>query len=569
MPDLTTYTGNVGLGLGGNADVPITTAPVLDNVNKLGNDIVAYNHANNVALFNQKIKDRDTLYQTLNSGEGQVGLMREEDRPVYNAAKDDANKAFLDLTKNGGINNPQAVADYRKKIDYLNQVSTQAQARYKLIGDEEQAIGNETRTPIRQARQKNLQAWSSDFWATPKPYQQMQDYDPTTDFSAKYNNGSFTGTSTSPTQTTDWKTVTDKNGKIITKNTEKTAPLKGKQPLTGDVQLDANGEPYNIEKGAKYDFNKTLFNATTDYTENKDFGAEKQRTFLNDVESLAAPQQQEFLGTILSKAQQYNAENGFVPDANGNYPQGAINIDRLRSQFVPRDPNDMSKGFHVALAPPELAALYSLATVNKFVQGDTKVFNKDYADALNKKRAERDKSALGWAKLNFAESKETAGAQSVLDEATDIINKGTKTTAQNFDNRGKNKQVLEIADPNILKQFSAIDKDGQLVKTPDVVQFDKDKGQLYLTYYTKSGNGTVQLDSKGDPFVDQRIPLNEKTWLTEITKRQNPNKDIGIINNLVDRALKANGNSLYKLSQKYSGKQEDTDINSLRKKYNY
>jgi hypothetical protein len=195
-----------------------------------------------------------------------------------------------------------------------------------------------------------------------------------------------------------------------------------------------------------------------------------------------------------------------------------------------------------------------------------------------KLNVERGKLGLDWAKYNSSTGDDIYGADSAIGEASSIISKGVNTTAQNFEGTGKNKKVLQIADPNILNLFGKVDKDGKTTNIPDVLQYDPTNDNLYLTYYTRKDdpNSTekepkqvIDYDAQGDPYVEKRIPLDARTWLTEIVKRQNPNKDIGTINRLVDKALKDNGNSLFKLSQKYnaraSAKEEDgsTDISKL------
>lgn len=398
MPRLTDYTGDAALGLGSNPQIPVTTTGTNDVINQTGRDLLLLNYENNLKLFNQKVQDRDTLYNLLATGQGSTGAIRDEDRKIYNDAKADANNTFLELAKSGGVNNPAAMKKYKEKVDYLNQVATQAQARYKLMGDDEKAIASETRPEIRKDMQKNVDDWKPNFWGNYTPYQKAYDYD-VFNMRKKYLNGALQGETNTPTATTDVTKVVNKDGKVTTTNVQKTAPLKGKQPLTGNTVME-NGLPYSVQKGGRVDFGKIMNNVVSDYQENKDFGAEDQRALLKGIEQLPVAQQQEYLGNLLKKAQQYNNENDLKPDENGNYPDGAINIDRLRTQFVPRDPNNLKAGYHVALSAPELTALDALASLDTYKQPDTKVLDKDAAKLLETERHNKATEGIGWAKAN-------------------------------------------------------------------------------------------------------------------------------------------------------------------------
>lgn len=167
--------------------------------------------------------------------------------------------------------------------------------------------------------------------------------------------------------------------------------------------------------------------------------------------------------------------------------------------------------------------------------------------------------AQGWARLNLDKAKldkendaDVVGADSVLREATSIIDKGTEVTVQDFDGKGGTKKVVEIAEPTLLQTFGTIDKDGTTTNVPDVVQYDKDKGQLNLVYYQKDIDGTIKKVNGKRQVVDRK-PLDERTWLKTIAKRSNPNKDIGTVNSLVDQVLTKSGNSLFKVSELYKG----------------
>ena len=174
----------------------------------------------------------------------------------------------------------------------------------------------------------------------------------------------------------------------------------------------------------------------------------------------------------------------------------------------------------------------------------------------------------GWARIGLDKAKldkendaDVVGADSVLREAVSIIDKGTPVTVQDFDGKGGIKQVVEIADPTLLQTFGNIDKDGKTTNVPDVVQYDKDKGQLNLVYYQKDENGAIKKVNGKRQVVDRK-PLDERTWLKILAKRSNPNKDIGTVNSLVDQVLTKSGNSLFKVSELYKGNTQQTQQQS-------
>jgi hypothetical protein len=61
----------------------------------------------------------------------------------------------------------------------------------------------------------------------------------------------------------------------------------------------------------------------------------------------------------------------------------------------------------------------------------------------------------------------------------------------------------------------------------------------------------------------KEIPLDQRTWLKHIARRSFPNKNIGTVNNLVNEALKANGNSLYEMAQKSKSQKPATNTNNV------
>lgn len=167
------------------------------------------------------------------------------------------------------------------------------------------------------------------------------------------------------------------------------------------------------------------------------------------------------------------------------------------------------------------------------------------------KTTQQTNNSIEWARYGLSKAvfdksntDDLLGGTSVINEVIDVINSGVPTTVQNYLTTGKTKTVLEIADPNLLKEFATIDKDGKTTKTPDVVQFNKDTNMLHLVYFDS------KLTKSGKRNINESIPMTPSEWLGQIVRRKYPNKDIGGINTIVDAIYTAHGRSLFNLSQR-------------------
>jgi hypothetical protein len=179
------------------------------------------------------------------------------------------------------------------------------------------------------------------------------------------------------------------------------------------------------------------------------------------------------------------------------------------------------------------------------------------------RRHNKAAEGIDWANINLkkealakSSKEDQISALSVLNEAKDIIRKGTEVDVYNR-KTGKNEKRLRIGDPTLLKQFGTIDKDGNVTNTPDYIEYNRDNDQVVLGYYKR----TPVLNEKTNN-IEREVPLDQRTWLKEITKRSFPNKDIGGVNTLIDQVLTAEGNSLYKLVTKQNNSKEDNGSKS-------
>jgi hypothetical protein len=114
----------------------------------------------------------------------------------------------------------------------------------------------------------------------------------------------------------------------------------------------------------------------------------------------------------------------------------------------------------------------------------------------------------------------------VFNNLHDIINGGTATKGMLGET---NKNIVTISDPNLLKTFSNIYKEGATPIPPSNIEFDKNKDQAVLNYFDPNGK------------ILASIPMSGRDLVKEKVKETYPNKDIGEINNIVDKVISKNG----------------------------
>ncbi len=177
MQNVTEYTGNAGLGLGGNADIPAIATVDLESLNRTADRLQMQNAAQNQEIFRQKVADRDKLYEALSSGDIKVGAIRDEDRPRMKEALDKLEEAYFKRMK-VGVYDPDAHNEYNKRFRDAQDVATQAQLRKVFFDTENLALSKETLPRKQEARKANLDKYfKDDFYKLPTPYQQTLDHD--------------------------------------------------------------------------------------------------------------------------------------------------------------------------------------------------------------------------------------------------------------------------------------------------------------------------------------------------------------------------------------------------------
>ncbi len=261
-------------------------------------------------------------------------------------------------------------------------------------------------------------------------------------------------------------------------------------------------------------------------------------------------------------------------DAYNNYmhqkqKEIAANVytDRKRKKLDPADyqPINWADG----LSPEELYAVVEFTNWAGDKQG-TKIIQTN--DAI-----ERARIGLGYANLAADERKQLSSQETDWISADAVVRKVQDAikmaTPLDILVGGKfNKQVKQIADPTLLKEFGTIDKDGNTTNVPDMVIFDPKDNQLSLIYHEEDNPDTKGDESKGEtgkPKVKREVKLDANDWISNITRRYNPNKDIGGINAIVQQIYTKNGRNLNQLAENYGGQGAVAPTKTVTKDQSY
>jgi len=518
--ELISNNGNAQLGLVDTA-IPVTTNKDLDLINQTGRDIYINNVARNQQLFQRKLQDRDKLLSAIDSGDIRVGDLLEADEPIVKEGLNKLDEAFENRIKKG-INDLDAAREYKKALRDAQDRVTQAQGRKVFYDSESGAIGKETLPRKQDARRKNLEGViKGGFWKDITPYQQTQDLD---------IQGSILPTAAfTTTETTDPKNPLIKAKKTV------------------------------------FDYDKTLQNNVDNYLNDVNKRYDQQQ-LINQIQDLPPDKFAEQMTAMNNRITEFNTANGLTPNVKGFVKP--IKFDVVHGKGI------------IAEDVPDFSAKYTLGHEKPFSQTTTELDKAalELEKLKEDKRHNRAGENIDWAKIGVEKSKidkakkeDLQGADVVLRTLSNIINKGEQVAGPDipelnlrsstglFRRKAVDNSTFAISDPTLLQQFGKIDKDGKQFDIPNAVQYNKKNGQLNLIYFATDDDGKTIVDEKtGKPTIDntKTKSLDERTWIAQTTKQLFPNKDIGTINNLVNDALSANDNSLYKVSRKYAGKPE-------------
>lgn len=117
-------------------------------------------------------------------------------------------------------------------------------------------------------------------------------------------------------------------------------------------------------------------------------------------------------------------------------------------------------------------------------------------------------------------------------QAETILPDWMKAANMNFENS------VDVADPDILKEFATVRKVGTTPTPPNKISYDKKTKRFNLVYDPQSG-----VDDKGQPWnvPGQVIPISESDYLTKKAKSMYPTAKVSTILNIVNKLMNQNG----------------------------
>lgn len=389
------YRGSAGLGA--NADIPVTDPNAnLNVINDFAKTSMLLNAEQNAKIYQQKVKDRDTLIDLLAQGKVASGEIDDRDRKVYDDTEAKQIKAYDSIK---GINDTKGIEDYMKATNDLKNVTVHAQSKFLLKKQLQDQLAKTTLPSEQAALKKHIEEQDNKpFWGSVDPYQQHLTFDHPA-MNARILEGALNTSGPSvgniPGTTTQKTTTGMKNGVPVTTQTATTgAGSKAITPASGgssssSVEVNmSNITPLStIEKS--YDYNKILNNSTDAYLHDEQVRNDQDK-WRQSIETGDAYNAKNIVDFTNQRIDQYNQEKGFTPGQNGYVKPMIVGKD------IVQDPNGR---FHINMPTSEFAAKTALASIDgPYVSHQTN-FNKDIGNYLLAAKKEKDANALGWARL--------------------------------------------------------------------------------------------------------------------------------------------------------------------------
>lgn len=623
--ELVSNQGNANLSVGSNNAIPVIADNEKSGYNgmqEVANKMMLQNHAFNWGMFQQKLRDRDELYNQLDKGQVTVGDIDPKDRPYYEQAKKEQEKAFYDMAQNGGVANKEAYRKYIQSTTALKEVATHVQARKIGIDAYKNQIAKE---PIaakkKQIEEQFTKQYDKDSATMIDPYQTSLDFD-ADKLLATGLNGAIAGTGVPQTVTTQSVRTKETPGKpTVTTKFEKTSPItgKGKQAqsittVTGTPQQGVeaaqtsnivykNGLPYSVSR-QYVDFNKIKQNYNDSFLEKNGEGTELQSQFYDkftDPNILSHDEIKPTYDLMVKKAEEYNRARGFTPLPDGSMSaqdlaNGAADVKKLINAFnVPPDPQTGKR--NINMSKPELASYFALAHNNNFAtQSETLL--KDEADLSLK-----DKQISGQLKI---QAQNAASLGRLRNAQIKKINKSLEGKSHEeqkaeFDkywygngasiinqeaglNQSKLNPLMPTGSipyeksrpvyttgldgqPKILKPIGGIpvyenykySKDGELTGASRIIGYQG--GHYESQFYNKATGGTIGVDSIQEGFKKAKKSnpdLTEQDYLINLGNAGITFRMIG--DNGTSANVDDNGNNLRILNNKFTTKGEQQPI---------
>lgn len=176
---LTNYTGDAGLGVGSNPQIPVPGDTNLKTINDTVRDIMLLSHDHNLKMFQQKVSDRDTLTQLIADNQVNPGNLEPQYLAKYNEGRQAATKAFDQWR--GNFNDHDGYRKYQEAITNLKEVVSHGGANtIELQKLRQQAAQEQLPSKKADILRHIKEQENQDFDQPVKPYQQFRDLNPQT-----------------------------------------------------------------------------------------------------------------------------------------------------------------------------------------------------------------------------------------------------------------------------------------------------------------------------------------------------------------------------------------------------
>lgn len=377
----------------------------------------------------------------------------------------------------------------------------------------------------------------------------------------------------------DWETaqgkqiMTDKKG-LYADDAHQQLISRMRTPVT---KIDTNNDSNLLYKYSMPDLNKELKIAKGDQKEVPILLGQNQTDKFKDDKEIykVGNNPNQFYNSLLQGVVAGNKGRNFTGIVNQKYNDQELEDLRTKyyakindPKFVqiygkpepfPESANNTDLGKAVAIETMENVVNTPLAPIKKISEVNQQRKIADSQAFQFKKQAignENTKAHLRLAAGLRKDAKsdgDVESADAVLHNIYDIFNQGEPKAEGMFGEHKDN--LVTISDPNLLKAFSTIRKAGTTAVPPDNVVVDKSKDQINLIY-----NDIPTIDAAGKPTVIKgtTISMSGRDYAKQKVRETYPNKDIGQINNIVDKVI-SKGGGLYNTTQMYNPENQQAD----------
>ena len=390
MVDIIGYSGNAGLGLGSNPNIPVSASPdSLDILNQTARDLAQWSNERDAILFDQKIKDRNILINMVANDKISTGGILPEYLPEIEKAKNIAIEKFKNWK--GNLNDIKGAMEYKQAFNKALDLSKIAQVNTTGI-QEIRKLKSQEPIKYRQADydkfEKNQLAKGLNDIVSPYQKSMYLDVDGlVTDLNQSVYD--MPGAVSQPTDVTQKSTVTDKGGKVSTTKTTTTKLGNEKKPV--NVSRGTSGEisitSKQPDKIVNYD--NILGRAGMRFFE-RGKEAEQQELLIKGIQEAPVSESRKFIESVNDRIRIYNEQTKGKSTPVKELKEG-------QDFYEYTNPQTGEKQLLISTRTPEFAAKVSLAkhSGNYFEEG-AEVFNKEAADFwLKNQKLKLDAAKLG------------------------------------------------------------------------------------------------------------------------------------------------------------------------------